>query len=456
MLFSSSSFSEVALADIKLERREFYFEISPTLNETWTSLVAPVIGTTLTTLDSASSFSEVAFSQLSMAGLSLRSKRETWSDRFIDTTTSETWSNVSPSGSETWSTISPSSNETWVDKNLTIIQDNNMASTYTANSGVEKIGAGEQAGAWGTTTNNNLDILDRAINGVGAITLSGTTHTLTTSDGTLSDGGFKVLVLGGSPSGTNTITISPNDQDKMYFVQNGTNQTVTFTQGSGANVSIVAGSKGMIYADGAGSGAAVVDLTASIDVSALRLAGTAITSTAAELNKLDGVNSTTAELNIVDGDTSVGTTAVAAGDGIVTNDAGTMRHTTAATFSTYFNANLVEVPTALNMSGTVTLTPSGAQSVYQRLTVASGSQTLRIAITNLLAGQHVIIDKTTSANSLTIDWTNSSAVTSSGITLGSSVEFAIGIFNGAGFSFTETVKFQVLHEYTINIGSRVY
>ena len=46
------------------------------------------------------------------------------------------------------------------------------------------------------------------------------------------------------------------------------------------------------------------------------------------------------------------------------------------------------------MSGTVTLTPSGAQSVYQRLTVASGSQILRVAITNLIAGQYVIIDKT--------------------------------------------------------------
>ena len=227
----------------------------------------------------------------------------------------------------------------------------------------------------------------------------------------------------------------------MYFVQNGTSQTVTFTQGSGANVSIAAGSKGMIYEDGAGSGAAVVDLTASIDISTLRLGGTAITSTAAEINKLDGVNSTTTELNIVDGDTSVGTTAVAEGDGIVTNDAGTMRHTTAATFSTYFNANLVEVTTALNISGTTTLTPSGAQSVYQRLTVASGSQTLRVAVTNLIAGQYVIIDKTSSANSLTIDWNNSSAVTSQGITLGSSVEFAIGIFKGTSFSFTETVKF---------------
>jgi hypothetical protein len=305
-----------------------------------------------------------------------------------------------------------------------------MASTYTANSGIEKIGAGEQAGAWGTTTNNNLDILDRAINGVGAVTLSGTTHTLTTSDGTLSPGGNKVLVLGGSPSGANTITISPDDQDKMYFVHNNSGQEAIFAQGTGGTVgnsravSIANGAKGLIFADGAGSSAVVTDL-----LDGMSFGGVKVASTATEIN------------NSTDGSTSVGTTAVAAGDGIVTNDGGTMQQTTAATFSTYFNANLVEVPTALNMSGTVTLTPSGAQSVYQRLTVASGSQTLRVAITNLIAGQYVIIDKTSSANSLTIDWNNSSAVTSQGITLGSSVEFAIGIFNGTSFSFTETVKF---------------
>ena len=91
-----------------------------------------------------------------------------------------------------------------------------MASTYNG-SGIEKIGTGEQSGTWGNTTNTNLDIVDRIVNGVGAITLSGTTHTLTTTDGTLSDGMFKVLVLGGSPSGTNTITISPNDGDHIYL-----------------------------------------------------------------------------------------------------------------------------------------------------------------------------------------------------------------------------------------------
>jgi len=139
-----------------------------------------------------------------------------------------------------------------------------MASTYTANSGIEKPGSGEQSGTWGDTTNTNFDIIDRALNGVGAITLSGTTHTLTTTDGALSDGGYKVLVFGGSPSGTNTVTISPNDQDKVYLVKNGTNQSVIITQGSGGNVTISSGSIAWVFADGAGAGAAVT--AASFDV----------------------------------------------------------------------------------------------------------------------------------------------------------------------------------------------
>ena len=137
-----------------------------------------------------------------------------------------------------------------------------MGSTYTDSGGIEKIGLGEQAGAWGTTTNNNFDIIDRLINGVGAITLSGTSHTLTTADGSLSDGMFKVLELGGSPSGTNTITIEPDNADKLYFVKNASGQTVTFTQGSGGDVSISNGFGAIIFADGAGSGAKVTDLTA--------------------------------------------------------------------------------------------------------------------------------------------------------------------------------------------------
>ena len=62
-----------------------------------------------------------------------------------------------------------------------------------------------------------------------------------------------------------------------------------------------------------------------------------VTSTTAELNILDGVTATTAELNLTDGGSTVGTTAVAGGDGLLTNDGGTMRQTTVDTFDTYLS-----------------------------------------------------------------------------------------------------------------------
>lgn len=171
--------------------------------------------------------------------------------------------------------------------------------TYTTNGGIKKIATGDESGTWGTSTNTNFDIIDRLTNGVGTITLSGTTHTLTTSDGSLSDGMFKVLVLGGSPSGTNTITVAPNDAQKLYFVKNGSGQSAVFSQGSGANVTVPNGESRIIYCDGAGAGAAVTDvssnfgaLDASNNLSDLASAATALTNlgltaTAAEINYND-------------------------------------------------------------------------------------------------------------------------------------------------------------------------
>ena len=90
-----------------------------------------------------------------------------------------------------------------------------------------------------------------------------------------------------------------------------------------------------------------VDATADRTISLPNVSGTlpvlavasttAISSTPEELNILDGVTSTATELNLMDGGTSAGTTAVAGGDGIVTNDSGTMRQTTVDTFDTYLS-----------------------------------------------------------------------------------------------------------------------
>ena len=294
-----------------------------------------------------------------------------------------------------------------------------MPSTYTLNGGIEKIGLGEKAGAWGTTTNTNFDIIDRLTNGVGAITLSGTTHTLTTSDGSLSDGMYKVLVLGGSPSGTNTVTISPNDADKLYFVKNGTSQTATFTQGSGANVSILAGDSAIIFADGAGSGAAVTDLTSGLKVKGIKTSSSddidldaaggdfkfsvsdteilRITNSSSDViirpvvdekdiifQQRDGtevariedngtfnvvtgklainataVTATAAELNLLDGGTSVGSSiTIADTDGVVVNDGGTMKSVPASDFKEYI------MPTGALMPYAGTSAPTGFLLCY--------------------------------------------------------------------------------------------
>ena len=140
-----------------------------------------------------------------------------------------------------------------------------MASTYTSNTGIEKIGSGEQSGTWGNTTNNNFDIIDRTLNGVVTLTITGNTS-LTTVDGQLSDGHYKVIVLSGSPSGQFNLHITPNDQQKWFFIKNTTAQIANIRQGpadanasdgSGTEVLLGAGSSAIVFADGTGSNANV-------------------------------------------------------------------------------------------------------------------------------------------------------------------------------------------------------
>ena len=267
-----------------------------------------------------------------------------------------------------------------------------MPSTYTTNSGIELPANGEQSSTWGNTVNDNMNIIDRLTNGVGSITLSGTTHTLTTTDGTVSDGQYKILVLGGSPSGTNTVTISPNDGQHIYIVKNGSGQTATFTQGSGANVSVLANTTKIIYSDGAGSGAAVVDLTDSLDLGSLILAGTAVTATGAELNIMDGVTATTAELNIMDGVTATtaelnimdGVTATAAELNIldgVTATAAEINYVDGVTSNVQTQLNTKVPSSNPTLDGTVTIT-GGTQS--WTVTPAGSNLTFAYNGTNVL------------------------------------------------------------------------
>ena len=97
------------------------------------------------------------------------------------------------------------------------------------------------------------------------------------------------------------------------------------------------------------SKAVVYGSSGEVNATTLQIAGTSITSTAAELNILDGVTSTAAELNVMDGDTSASSITLADADRIVTNDDGTMKQVALTTLKTYLTSAgfTTDDPTAL-------------------------------------------------------------------------------------------------------------
>ena len=108
-----------------------------------------------------------------------------------------------------------------------------------------------------------------------------------------------------------------------------------------------------------------------------------VTATTSELNIMDGVTATTAEINLIDGGTARGTTAVADGDGILTNDGGTMRMTKVETFATYFASEIAAL-----------------RQVVADIDVSSLTDDLRATITHNLGTADVMVqlyDKTTEA-----------------------------------------------------------
>jgi hypothetical protein len=137
-----------------------------------------------------------------------------------------------------------------------------MPSTFTANNGLEKVAIGEQSGTWGTTWDATLDNIDSSLDGVLSATLSGSTFTLAAAG----NGRVRTVVFGGTPGGTCTVSITPNTAQKTYVAVNTTVSSVIVTQGSGGTVTIPTNQARILYANGAGAGAAVKDaLTLTTD-----------------------------------------------------------------------------------------------------------------------------------------------------------------------------------------------
>jgi hypothetical protein len=370
-----------------------------------------------------------------------------------------------------------------------------MASTFT-DLGIEKMATGENAGTWGDKTNTNLEIVEKAIAGYveQAVTSGGTTAlTITDGDSTESTSVARhaVIKLTGTITGNSIVTV-PDSIEKVYIVTNGTSgaYTVQFKTASGTGITFGVSEKTtrLVYSDGtnlvdAGFGGSLdiegrelvldadgdttitADTDDQIDIkiagaddfqftantftaqsgssivvpeSGLTFGSTAITSTAAELNLLDGVSglvqsdftklaavdSTAAELNIVDGGTSATSTTVADADRVVLNDNGTMVQVAVTDLAAYFDDEITAMPNLTSVGTLTTLTVDsiiingtniGHTSDADALAIDSSgnvtaSQNLVVTGDLTVSGDDITMGTNTAGNLLIADGTNFNSV----------------------------------------------
>ena len=138
-----------------------------------------------------------------------------------------------------------------------------MASTYVNDLRIEEQATGENSGTWGTKVNSAFSQIAEAFSYGTKQLAADANETFTMPDGT-SDGTrslYLKITSAGSLTATRTVTLGPNTVSKLWIIENATtgSQSITIAQGSGGTVTIPTGAVKMVYSDGAGSGAAVVD-----------------------------------------------------------------------------------------------------------------------------------------------------------------------------------------------------
>ena len=185
-------------------------------------------------------------------------------------------------------------------------------------------------------------------------------------DGTVTSDAFAGPLTGnvtGNASGT-ALTVTQAAQSAITSLGTLTTLTVDNVIINGSTIGHTGDTDLITVASG------IVTVAGEVSLTTLDIGGTNVTSTAAEIN-------------LIDGGTARGTTAVATGDGILINDGGTMRMTNVDTVSTYFSSHNVGggniVTTGALNSGTITSgfgnIDTGSSTITTTGAVATGALT---------------------------------------------------------------------------------
>lgn len=120
-----------------------------------------------------------------------------------------------------------------------------MTSSATTRNRLEKQGTGDNANTWGTYLNSSIDLIDAALDGRTAFSLSGS-KTLTSANYAADESRERFLDITGGTGGTVTIPAV----EKWYIVRNASSGDVVFTTGSGVTQTVKSGSVSLLVSDG--------------------------------------------------------------------------------------------------------------------------------------------------------------------------------------------------------------
>ena len=150
--------------------------------------------------------------------------------------------------------------------------------TYVNDLRLKEIATGDEEGTWGASTNTNLELIGEAFS-YGTLAISGSQN-LTITDGGSAVARSLFIKITGTLSGNATLTIDPNTVSKVWAIQNATSggYSLIISQGSGTNVTIPASRTKILYSDGGGSSANIVEVTSALDLASFTAGSTTLIS----------------------------------------------------------------------------------------------------------------------------------------------------------------------------------
>jgi hypothetical protein len=210
----------------------------------------------------------------------------------------------------------------------------------------------------------------------------------------------------GATSGNQTIDIASHDA-----VDGGLKLAGTLVTATAAELNIMDGvtatAAEINILDGVTSTAAELNILDGVTSTAAELnILDGVTSTAAELNILDGVTATATEINVIDGSTGKTATTVADGDRVVFNDAGTMKQVEMSDLGTYFGAGAgITVSSEGQLSITYTSKQvSGSAALTNSVSSSLGAEPLMSSVQVFLNGALLTVSASTGLGSATWDY----------------------------------------------------